>query len=497
MTEQTCDVAVVGAGLGGLATAGLLAKAGRSVILLDRAARAGGVCQSLSREEYRFELGGSLLSGFTPGGPLARLREWLGLSLSTQACEPGLQVASPKHRLSLFGEAERCWPEVRREFPEEAAGWRALLSELDTLARERDQVAAELPQLPPVGWSQNLRVWRALTVRALLRARTYAAGRLRKAQATPFRSTMRRHGLGRESQQVLEACLWYLLLRDPDECGTLEAAVALQQVRQGVVAIPGGTTALVESLVAQLQRDGGQLRLETPVVQCLVERGRVAGLVLAGGETIRARWVVADVPPGVLMAGLLPPPSGWFRRRPPAAGTWDATRVAQVMVLAVPEPMLPSELGAHCLILPDPERPARDENVVFVHTRPGWDRTQAPPGVRCLTVGRFVPPGPEAEESSVASALFEALDQIVPGIAGGMVYHELLPSAALAEMWGRPSAAVQYAMTPREWLGRRGLPHRMEWPGLLVVGEWTYPGRLLAGVAEGAMRVADLITARA
>jgi prolycopene isomerase len=497
VTAQAYDVAVVGAGLGGLATAGLLAKAGRSVILLDRAARAGGVCQSLTREAYRFELGGSLLSGFTAGGPLARLREWLGLSLSTQACEPGLQVASPKHRLSLYGEADRWWPEVRREFPDEEAGWRALLSELEALARERDQVVAELPPLPPVGWSEKLRVWRALTVRALLRARAYAGGRLQKAQVTPLRSTLRRHGLGRASQQMLEACLWYLLLRDPDECGTLEAAVALQRVRHGVVAIPGGTAALMEALVAQFQRDGGQLRLETPVTRCLVEGRRVVGVMLADGEAIQAHWVVADVPPGVLTADMLPPSSGWFRRRRAADRSWEATRVAQTMVLAVPEPMLPSELGAHCLILPNPERPARDDNVIFVHTTPGWDQTQAPPGVRCLTAGRFVPPGPEAEGPSAVSALFEALDQIMPGIAGTAVYHEFLPPAALAELWGRPSAAVRYTLTPREWLGQRGLSHRMDWPGLLVVGEWTYPGRLLAGVAEGAMRVADLITAKA
>lgn len=497
MTAQTYDVAVVGAGLGGLATASLLARAGRSVMLLERAPQAGGVCQGLIREGYRFELGGALLGGFTHGGPLARLQERLGLSLPTQACEPGLQVASPTHRLSLFGDPDRLWPEVRREFPEDEAGWRALLSELDTLARDRDQVAAELPLLPPDGWGEGLRTWRVLTLRALLGGRMQVGGRLKSAQATPFRATLLRHGLSRASQQVLEASLWYLLLRDPDECGTLEAAVALQRVRQGVVALAGGTSALVESLVAQFQRDGGQLRLETPVKQCLVEHRRVTGVVLAGGETIQARWVVADVPPSVLTAGILSPRSGWFGRRSVAAGPWDATRIVQMMVLAVPARVLPSELGVHCLILPESKRATQDANVIFVHTTPDWDQTQAPPGIRCLTVGRFVPPGAEAEGPPLASALFEALDQVVPGVAGAAVYHELLPSTALAEIWGRPAAAVRYQTTAREWLGQRGLPHRLEWPGLLVVGEWTYPGRLLAGVAEGAMRVADMISTRA
>jgi len=496
VTEQIYDVAVVGAGMGGLATAALLAKAGRSVILLERAPRAGGVCQSLTREGYRFELGGTLLGGFAAGGPLARLQERLGLNLPIQASEPALQVASPKHRLSLFGGAERWWPEIRREFPDEEAGWRTLLDELDSLARERDLVVAELPPLPPDGWGQSLRVWRVLNLRRLLGSGNHAGGRLRRAQATPFHSTLLRHGLSHASRQVLEASLWYLTLRGADACGTLEAAVALQRVRQGVVTVPGGLTALVEALVEKLQRDGGQLRFETPVVQCLVEHGRVAGVVVTGGETVRARWVVADVPPSVLAGGLLPPHTRWSRRRRIADGPWDATLIPQVIVLAAPERWLPSELGAHCLILPDPEHPARDGNLVFVHTTPGCDQGQAPPGLRCLTVGRFVPPGAAGEGPSVASDLFQALDQVVPGIAGETVYHEWLSPSMLAEMWGRPSAAVQFAMVPREWLGQRGVPHRMDWPGLLVVGEWTYPGRLLAGVAEGAMRVADLIAAR-
>jgi len=94
----------------------------------------------------------------------------------------------------------------------------------------------------------------------------------------------------------------------------------------------------------------------------------------------------------------------------------------------------------------------------------------------------------------MASDLLEAVDQIVPGVASAMVFHRLLTPAALAEAWGRPSAAVRYSVETRDWLGERGLPHRLGWPGLFAVGEWTYPGRLICNVAEGAIRVADQIS---
>jgi phytoene dehydrogenase-like protein len=304
---------------------------------------------------------------------------------------------------------------------------------------------------------------------------------------------MLRHGLGESSQRVLEASLWYLLLRSPDECSTLEAAVAFQQVRRGTAAIAGGMPVLVDALVAKFRQDGGQLRLETPVARCLWERARITGLVTEGGETIRARFVVANVPPAVLTGTLLPPGRRWLRRRPDLHGPWHPTHVAQALVVAVPETLVPSELSGHCFVVGDPHRPARDGNVIFIRTTPGWGEGQGPSGFRCLTACRFVPPRPGGEDES-ASDLLEALDRIVPGVESGMVLQRVLSPLALGEAWGRPSAGVRYAADSPDWLGRRGLPHRLGWPGLLAVGEWTYPGRLANNVVEGAMRVVDLIT---
>ncbi|MBI4841496.1 MAG: NAD(P)/FAD-dependent oxidoreductase [candidate division NC10 bacterium] len=488
------DVAVVGAGMGGLATACLLAKAGRSVILVDRAPRAGGVCQSLVTDGFRFDIGATLLPGFGPGGPLATLCQRLGISVPIKECDPAFQVALPAHRVSLWATPAAWWREVRREFPDEETGWRALWSELESLAAERDRALREMPPLPPEGWGDRLRVWRVVTMGPASSAPTHAGGTLKRSMATSLRATMVRHGLGPGSQRVLDAVLWYLLLRDADACSTLEAAVALQRVRQGVVAVAGGMAALVEALVGRFQQDGGQLRLETPVARLLVEGHRVAGLVTGGGETIRARWLVANVPPDVLTGTLLPPRRGWWERRRAVDGPWQPTLVAQAMLLSVPEALLPSELSGHCFVVADPQRPAREENLVFIRTAPAVDEGQAPAGTRCLTVGRFVAPRPGGQDDAMASDLLEAVDRIVPGVASAMVFHRALAPADLAEAWGRPSAAARYSLDTREWLGERGLPHRLGWPGLLAVGEWTYPGRLICNVAEGAMRVADLIS---
>ena len=492
MSAQGYDVAVVGAGIGGLATAGLLARAGRSVILLDRATRPGGVCQDLTIDGHRFEVGATLLSGFGPGGPLAMLSQRLGISLPIVEADPAFQVVLPSHRISLWTRPEAWWREIRREFPDEETAWRALWSELEGVAAEREQAAKLLPFLPPERWRQRLQVWRALTLGILSPVPAKTGAILKRALHTPLHTTMLRHGLGETSQRVVEAALWYLLLRAPEECSTLEAAVAFQQARQGVATIPGGSTVLADALAEKFQQDGGQLRLGTPVDHLLLEGGRVPGLVTAGGETIRARFVVADVPPGVLAGWLLPPRGGW-RRRHALDGPWHPAQIAQAMVLAVPEVLVPSELSGHCFVVQDPRRPAREENVVFVRSVPGRDDRQGPGGLRHFTVGRFVAPRPQGRDDATEDELVGVLDELVPGVGGGMAFHRLLGPADLEEAWGRPSAAVWHGADTRDWLGRRGLPHRLGWPGLLAVGEWTYPGRLVANVVEGAMRVVDLI----
>jgi phytoene dehydrogenase-like protein len=480
-----------------LAVAGLLAKAGRSVLLLERSQRVGGACVGVLQDGHRYDVGVSLITGVGPHGAVAGLCERLGISLPTTTCDPTVQVALPNHRLSLPLAVDGWWPEIHREFPDDEAGWHALLSDLAVLAGDRDRLARSLPPLPPLAWRSRLRCWRTLRLPGASAPTRRAIRQLRKAAATPLRATLEEHGLGAASRQALEACLWYLLLRGVDECSTLEAAIALQRLREGVAVLPAGPTALTETLAGQIRARGGEIRLGTEAAGCVADRGRIVGVRTTTGETLRARWVVTDVPPGALTQRLLPTARGWFQRRRTASGPWQPRYVAQVMGVTIPEASLPSELGLHCFIVRDAGRPAQAENLIFVRRAPHDDGPEATDGLARLSIGRFVPSAAPMEDAVVTAALLEALDQILPGAADAVVHRALLPSSVLGEVWGRPAAVVRYEVDSREWLGRRGLAHEVGWPGLLAVGEWTHPGRLVSDVVEGAMYVAEVIAAAA
>jgi len=477
------DIAVVGAGMGGLTTACLIARTGRSVVLLERAPQAGGVSRPLVHEGMRFDLGPTFLSGLQPGEPVGMLCQRLGLEIRATPCEPPFQVALPQHRLSLFTTPQAWAREIRRECPGEEAAWGAFWAELDALEAEGTRIRQSLPPLPPRGWRDRLRLWRRVGS---------GGGRLRHAMRTPFHATVDRHGFGAIGRRVLEACLWFLALRTLEECSTLEAMRALQPLRRGAMSLAGGTGALVDALLARFQRDGGQLRLGTIVDHLLVERGSVHGVVTAEQERIRTRAVVTDTPPTGLTPGLLPERRGFLRRAGTLGGPWQAEIGTQMLALGLPGAEVPSALSGHCFVVRRPAQEARDENLCIVRLSP-LPTDGAADGLRVLTVSRFLGGEARGREGDPSGELFAALDELIPGVRERAVSPQLLGPAALAELWGRPAGAVRYTPESRDWLGRRGMAHEAGWPGLFVVGDWTFPGRLIADVVEGATEVADTV----
>ena len=129
------DVVVVGAGLGGLSVATLLAKKGASVLLLERHNVPGGYATSFVRGRYEFEVALHELSGIGPPehrGPLYRYLDSLGVASQLEFSPIGELYRS------VFPDLDVTLPvgeEAGREtlcdtFPHEARGIRRFLDRI-------------------------------------------------------------------------------------------------------------------------------------------------------------------------------------------------------------------------------------------------------------------------------------------------------------------------------------------------------------------------------
>ncbi|RYE25138.1 MAG: NAD(P)/FAD-dependent oxidoreductase, partial [Sphingobacteriales bacterium] len=72
------DVAIIGAGVGGLTAAALLSKAGFSVCVLEKEPHPGGYLAGFRRKDFRFDTAIHWLNQCLPGGMAARVFDVLG-----------------------------------------------------------------------------------------------------------------------------------------------------------------------------------------------------------------------------------------------------------------------------------------------------------------------------------------------------------------------------------------------------------------------------------
>ena len=113
------DVAVVGAGLGGLAVAALLSSRKKRIIVLERGGSLNGAVGSYARDGYSFCVAPALSYGFERGGAFYALSASLGIVHSVSVQSPSYQVALPDHRITVFADQGETLEELRREFPKE------------------------------------------------------------------------------------------------------------------------------------------------------------------------------------------------------------------------------------------------------------------------------------------------------------------------------------------------------------------------------------------
>jgi phytoene dehydrogenase-like protein len=284
---------VVGAGPNGLSAAITLAEAGREVTVLEAAARAGGAVATdgLTLPGFRHDV----FSAVYPASAASPVFERWPLErhglrwVHPRACSahplPGGRAAV------LYRDLGATAASLDALAPRDGQRWREFASPY--LKHFGALRATMLGRFPPLAGSARLLAARRI-------GGTLEFARLLFAPAS---------ALARELFQASGSRAWLYGAAmhgdvPPDGAGSAIAAAYLNFLGHAVgwPSPEGGSARLAEALVGHLATLGGRVRTSARVTRIAVERGRVEGVEIEGGERLPASIVVADVMPAALLA---------------------------------------------------------------------------------------------------------------------------------------------------------------------------------------------------
>ncbi len=488
------DVAVVGGGLAGVATAARLQARGLSTVVLEAHGRLGGCAGFYRRRGFSFDVGATTLVDFGPGGVGGEFLEAVGLDLPGREDLPGYLAWLPDRRVTLHRDPSAWAVERARAFgdtPAHRAFWR-LLDRLAAVFWRASRRGAKLPIQSP---ADAIRAVRAVGLRdlALVRhlnrtmADALAASGL--ADGRPLRGLL---------AMLIEDTVHGTLERAP----LINAALGITIRGAGLSRARGGMRGFWTALAERYRALGGDARLGRAVER--IEGREGSWRIQTRRDRLTAARLVMAVPPA-LAAAIGPPQlaealAPWIRRDAGAMGG------AMAVYLGVPESEVAGREFTHHQLLQDYGRPLGDGNNMFVSASSPGDVESAPPGCRAVMISTHCELGPweGLSDDEYAARKREAGDRLVglarrvyPELGRRALVFEVATPRSYARFTGRPRGAVGGTRLTVANANQNAAPNDVGVPGLWLVGDGTWPGLGTVACCLGSRNVAEAVLARA
>ncbi len=490
------DAIIIGAGIGGLTAAALLARDGWRVALLEGHIEPGGCASSYRRKRpdgtsYVFDVGATLFGGFQPGGAHSWVARRLGLRFPVVPLDPAMQVWLPDRVVTRYGDPAAWRAERARAFPAQSAAAERFWQNQEAIADIVWRFAARHPPMPPETPGDLLGLIPAMRPELL--------GLLPHIERTVGHELRRYRLTDPALRAFIDAQLLISAQVPADACAWLFGSAALDLARQGVFYAEGGAWSIARTLADALIRDGGELRYRAWVAHILVEGGRAVGVRLADGEELRARQIIAgqtvwDV--ARLLGATAPRRLLRLAQATPEA--WGAF----TLYLGVDATAIPAGMPEHHQVLLRYGEPMGEGNTAFISLHPAHDTSRAPAGQRAVTISTHTRVGPWWQARAAgraaylerkarwAEALLDAAERALPGLRGHICYRQEGSPVSFARYTRRAEGMVgglgqRPAQSGFFSLGMRAAGV----PGLWLVGDSTFPGQSSAAVTQGAIRL--------
>jgi phytoene dehydrogenase-like protein len=487
MTVKRYDAIVIGAGLGGLSAATMLARNDLKVLLLERHNVPGGYATSFVRgradnkQLYEFEIALHELSGIGPPerrGSLYRYLEYLGVADKVEFVHvpnlyrsvfPDLDITLPSGREAF--ETRLC-----EAFPHEARGIHRFVKRVFDLRDDFIKLAKQ-------GGPGNL-----------------VTMPVRFPHFFRYLPTTWGHVLARDVKdpraRAVLSQYWGYVGMPPSKISFLYFATTLAAyVKRGAAFPKGRSQALSSAFLATFEELGGEARMNCGVQRITTTNGRVTGVITDEGEEIAADWILSNADPITTCHGMI----GSDRVPPRFFAKLQSSEIG------------PSTVNVYLGVARSPAELGLTEHEIFLNQDYDFDRhyemmytadVESPPAIAitCYNVvyPDISPPGtsvvvltalmygepwydvPPAEyvaaKNRIADGMIEMAERIAPGLREYAEVVEVSTPVTNMRYAGALGGSIYgFSQPPRDNMVWR-MGHRGPLDGLYFVGAWTQPG---------------------
>ena len=267
MAEEQFEVIVVGAGFGGASCAGLLAKRGKKVLLLEKNSKAGGKAMAFSKGAFVY----------TP---------WVVITAPVQdnAFERVLKELGMEDRVELVT-------------PEPSGG--AIFKNPRGEYVPMPPMPADTPADPNIlfDWLEVPEEGRGAALAAMMEITLMPPEQIDEHDEISFAEFLTRYELPKAVYGYLVGSIHDACFVCPAEVVAASEAIRVLQMvflRSGGLFAKGGIGRVAETYAAAVEENGGRYLTNARVQKILVENGAVAG-VATDRDTFRAPIVVSNV----------------------------------------------------------------------------------------------------------------------------------------------------------------------------------------------------------
>jgi C-3',4' desaturase CrtD len=484
LKQDNYDYVILGAGIGGLVTANLLAQRKYRVLVLEAHYHCGGCASFFDHRGFNFDVGATTLSGFAYGGPLKRIQDELGITFHGESPDLPMQIHLNGKIINRFKSNDDWISELNKKIP--GQDHEKVWSHLSSLNKKSWELMNELRNFPPQNAQDFLNLLRPGILKSSLLLPNLFLSLEKK-----FPNYLQQNP---ELRQLLDEQLMISVQNQVGKVGSLTSAMGLCYPED--ILIPrGGFKSFNRVLTENYQSLGGELKMRHQVISFRKENGKF--LISTDKGEFRGSKVISNIPYWSLAEKIESPFRDKFKK---TIAKFDDCWGAMTAYLKI-KLTNPVEIPYHQVHLDG-------GGAFFFSFSIPEDLSKSPPGSQAVTISTHINPDLFLNLERKSKDYLKLKEEFK--IRVRQEFRKVFEGYGIKSLEvtavGTPLTFERYTGRDRGFVG--GVVHHLSRPPIAfpsqqsnvkdfyVVGDSTFPGQGVVGVTQGALLLCDRLSSR-